>query len=130
MEVLGSKIATDKIVEIERYIDHTQQQNEIMVDNCITLQRSIRNFLEIVKAKRRQSEKNNLKINLTRLAKLEEKERESKSALYTREDKSFNGIERSNPREGFFNLKIQVSRPITARNNSNLSSSKLKTNSH
>ena len=70
MEVLGSKIATDKIVEIERYIDHTQQQNEIMVNNCITLQRSIRNFLEIVKAKRRQSEKNNLKINLTRLAKL------------------------------------------------------------
>ena len=70
MEVLGSKIATDKIVEIERYIDHIQQQNDVMVDNCITVQRSIRNFLEIVKAKRRQSEKNNLKINLTRLAKL------------------------------------------------------------
>lgn len=75
MEVLGSKIGTDKIVEIERYIDYTQQQNDVIVDNCIKVQQSIRKFLEFSKAKRRQNEKNNLKLNLSKLAKAEEKER-------------------------------------------------------
>lgn len=68
------------------------------MDKCVRVQQSIRKFLERAKIKRWQNEKNNLKINLNRLAKLEEKEREAKSALYTREEKSFIGIEKTNQR--------------------------------